>query len=383
MTAATSTTDTPVSVRQSLAHGPLGATLLRIERARRGTATWEEVHRSLSDTGPLIDGPEASLYLGAPAMAFVLHAAADGTNRYAGALHSLDGIVAAHARRRLADAHARINAGRPPTFAEYDLFRGLTGIGALLLRRQPNGPETKAVLEYLVRLTEPRLVNGQHRPGWWVSHAPASNPAVMPGGHANAGIAHGITGPLALLALAMRAGITVDGHEASIRRICRWLDEIRQHDTGGVRWPRWISEHGPAPTLPATPSWCYGTPGLARAQQLAAIVTDDRDRKQMSERALLVCLTDPNQLDRIGNRGLCHGYGGLLRTVHRVAQDAETPQAFTARAGLLTSRFLTAAPPAESGFLEGKTGAALAFQDADAIGADAPERHWDACLLLA
>jgi hypothetical protein len=349
---------------------------------RRGTGTWQEVHRSLSDTGPLIDGPDAGLYLGAPAMAFVLHLAADGTTRYAGALHALDGIVAAHTRRRLADAHARIDAGRPAEFAEYDLFRGLTGIGALLLRRQPRSPETKAVLEYLVRLTEPIPSGGKPRPGWWVDHAPANNKAAMPGGHANAGMAHGITGPLALLALAMRAGITVDGHEDAIRRICRWLDEVRQYDSHGVRWPRWINDHGPAPALPAAPSWCYGTPGLARAQQLAAIVTGDGGRKRMAERALLHCITDPAQLDRIDNRGLCHGFGGILRTVQRVTEDAETPAAFTARISLLAGRFLTATAPDGTGLLEGKTGASLAFQDTEPDGAPAPQGQWDACLLL-
>ncbi|MEE4543493.1 lanthionine synthetase C family protein [Streptomyces sp. V4-01] len=383
MTAALPVIDTTLSSRQSLAHGPLGAALLSIERARRSTDTWEAVHQRLSDTGPVIDGPDASLYLGAPAMAFVLHLAADGTGRYAGALDTLDGIVAAHARRRLAAAHDRIDAGRLTEFAEYDLFRGLTGIGALLLRRQPRGPETKAVLEYLVRLTEPISVNGAPLPGWWVGHAPANNKAAMPGGHANAGMAHGITGPLALLALAMRAGTIVNGHEAALLRICRWLDEIRQHDHQGVRWPRWINQNGPAPALPAAPSWCYGTPGLARAQQLAAIVTGDHDRKRMAERALLHCMTDPHQLNRIGNRGLCHGFGGILRTVLRVAEDADTPDAFTTRIGLLTGRFLTAGTPEEDGFLEGKTGAALAFQDAESNGAAIPQGHWDSCLLLA
>ncbi|MBM9509189.1 lanthionine synthetase C family protein [Actinacidiphila acididurans] len=375
--------DTGLASRQSLAHGPLGAALLSVERARRGAGDWAQVHDSVSGTGPLIDGPDAGLYLGAPAMAFVLHVAADGTDRYAGALHRLDGIVAAHTRRRLAAAHARIDAGSHATFAEYDLFRGLTGIGALLLRRQPQGAETKAVLEYLVRLTHP--VPGPAReplPGWWVGHPPATDTAATPGGHANAGMAHGITGPLALLALAMRAGITVDGHEDAIRRICRWLDGIRQSDHRGVRWPRWTTQHGPAPALPTVPSWCYGTPGLARAQQLAAIVLGDHDRKRMAERALLLCMTDPGRLDLIADRGLCHGFGGLLRTVQRVAQDADSPGAFAALTGRITTGLLAAAVPDASGFLEGKAGAALAFQDAPDSDDPAPQGQWDACLLL-
>lgn len=379
MTTAPPTTDT--STRQSLAHGPLGSVVLHIERARRGTGDFHEVHRALAGIGPLIDGPDANLFLGAPAMAFVLHLAADGTDRYAGALHTLDGVVAEHTRSRLTAAHARIDAGRRPAFAEYDLFRGLTGIGALLLRRHPHGPELKSVLEYLVRLTEPATDStGEPLPGWWVGHAPASDKTAAPGGHANAGMAHGVAGPLALLALAVRANITVEGHEEAMLRICRWLDQIRQSDYRGTRWPRWVSYRGPAPVQPATPSWCYGTPGLARAQQLAGLVLEDGDRKRMAERALLHCLSDPTQLDKVAERGLCHGFGGLLRTVQRVAEDAETPGVFEGRFGRLSGQFLMAEAPEKAGFLGGKAGASLAFQDAEP-GAT-PQGQWDTCLLL-
>ncbi|WP_327743257.1 lanthionine synthetase C family protein [Streptomyces europaeiscabiei] len=380
MTTAPPITDTTIATRQSLARGPLGAALLHIERAHRGLTPWRDVHQQLADVRPLIDGDTAGLFLGAPAMTYVLHLAAADSDRYAGALHTLDRIVAAHTRRRLDAAHARIDQGGYTAFAEYDLFRGLAGLGALLLRRQPDGPELRGVLEYLVRLTQPIAgANGEQLPGWWVAHSPASK-TITQGGHANAGLAHGISGPLALLALAKRRGITVDGHDTAMAGICRWLDGIRQSDHRGTRWPRWISATGPAPALPATPSWCYGTPGLARAQQLAAVVLGDEDRKRMAERALLYCLDDAHQLDKLSNRGLCHGVGGVLRTVQRFAEDAETPHAFTVRLPLLRQRFLAADPPEETGFLEGEAGAVLAFQSAEQEAG--PVTDWDACLLL-
>ncbi len=274
-------------------------------------------------------------------MTYVLHLAATNSDRYAGALHALDTSVAAHTRRRLAAAHARIGQGRYASFAEYDLFRGLTGLGALLLRRLPESDELKAVLEYLVRLSEPVTgPKGQPLPGWWVEHAPASHQAATPGGHANAGLAHGIAGPLALLALAKRHGITVNDHDTAMARICHWLDRIRRSDHRGTRWPRWITDTNPTPVAPTAPSWCYGVPGLARAQQLAAIALGDEDRKRMAERALLLCLSDPHQLDQLTTRGLCHGVGGLLRTVQRVAEDAEAPTVFTDRLPELRERSL-------------------------------------------
>ncbi|MFF4693438.1 lanthionine synthetase C family protein [Streptomyces sp. NPDC001307] len=373
--------DTDPATRQSLAHGPLGTALLDIERAHAGLISFHVAHRKLAGAGPLIDGDDANLFLGAPAMAYVLHMAATGSDRYTGALRTLDGVVAAHTRRRLAAAHARIDEGRYTAFAEYDLFRGLTGIGALLLRRQPDGQELRRVLEYLVRLTEPVTgPEGESLPGWWVGHAPANNQAVTPGGHANAGLAHGISGPLALLALAKRLGISVDCHELGMYRILRWLDNIRQSDHHGTRWPRWVSKTGPAPTHSAAPSWCYGTPGIVRAQQLAALTLGEDDRKRTAERALLDCLADSRQLDLLTSRGLCHGVGGLIRTVQRVAQDAETSVPFNNWLMSASERFLAAPAPEHRDFLEGAAGATLAFMGAEPD--TLPATDWDACLLL-
>lgn len=369
MTGATTPAAPGHALRQSLAHGPLGVALLDIERARRGTGDWATVHRRLASVGPLVAGPEAGLFLGAPAMAFVLHLAAADSHRYANALTTLDTIVAAHTRRRLDAAHRRIDQGRPTSFAEYDLLRGLTGIGALLLHRAPEGLLLRDVLRYLVRLTEP--VNA--RPGWSVWHGPTNLDSPAPGGHANAGLAHGIAGPLALLALATCRGITVPGQHHAMRRVCHWLDRIR--DPRGSHWPRWVSaagtDHGPA-----NASWCYGTPGLARAQQLAALALGDDRRQREAERALLDCLNDPQQLDRLTDRGLCHGVAGLLRTTWRVAQDAKQPGPLTEQLPCLAERFRALPPAQEVGFFEGTTGEALASH-AGGMTAD-----WDACLLL-
>lgn len=379
-TAVTPTAEQDTAFRQSLAHGSLGGALLHIEHARRGHGSWQNVHRQLTAVGPLFDADTAGLFLGAPAMTYVLHLAATGTHQYVGALDALDRIVTAHTRRRLKAAHSRIDHGRPASFAEYDLLRGLTGLGALLLRRAPDGAEIKAVLDYLVRLTEPLPgPNGRPRPGWWVGHSPVNLDTPSPGGHANAGLAHGITGPLALLALARLRGITVPGHQEAMIRICRWLDRIRVSDRRGTRWPRWTTDTTASPVNSAVPSWCYGTPGLARAQQLAALALGDTGRRRMAERALLHCLSDPLQLDHLTDRGLCHGVGGLLRVVRRVAMDADEPRLFTDHLPQLTHRFLSVGPPKEAGFLEGAAGADLALQDAEA---GTPTSDWDACLLL-
>jgi hypothetical protein len=381
---------------QSLAYGAAGVALLHIERARAGLAPWQRAHDWLAcAAGDGVDcGEDSHLYQGAPALAFALHAAADQPGRYAGALDTLDPGIAATTRRRLDRAHARIDRAELPALAEFDAIRGLTGVGAHLLRREPHGDLVRAVLAYLVRLTEPVEEEGELLPGWWSGVDPSGRPPPSyPGGHANNGMAHGIGGPLALLSLAARRGIVVDGQADSIGRICSWLDQWRQDSDAGPWWPYWVTraqlrDGGRGMAGPSRPSWCYGTAGLGRAQQLAALATSDTVRQRMAERALGRALTHEGQLAAITDMSLCHGYAGLLHIAGRAAADAITSDLATCLPRLLdaivpdTSRLAALLPstPADMGLLEGGVGIALALHTAAA--GTPPVCGWDSCLLI-
>ncbi|MEV0278585.1 lanthionine synthetase C family protein [Streptomyces sp. NPDC050610] len=372
---------------QSLSQGAIGTVLLRIERAHQGTDSWATVHGQLAAIvrSDLIASDEAALFYGAPAVAFTLHAAVADTGRYAGALHTLDSAIHALTRRRLDKAHARIDRGERPRAGEYDVLYGLAGLGSYLLRRDPHSDVLREVLAYLVRLSEPLPNDDEQLPGWWSPHGPtADSMHSFPGGHGNAGMAHGIAGPLALLALTKLRGSTVDGHTEAMGRICTWFDTLRQDTDFGPWWPRWITrtEHHtrtitqPGPTRP---SWCYGTPGMARAQQLTGLALHDINRQHMAETALLRCLSDPHQLALVNDTTLCHGTAGLLHTTSCVARDAE-PGTFTTHLRHLRSLLLHQEPARDEGLLEGTTGAELALHAADTGGT--PVSGWDACLLL-
>ncbi|ABD12671.1 hypothetical protein ThrDRAFT_03212 [Frankia casuarinae] len=319
---------------QSLTKGSAGIALLHIERAHAGLGTWQQADRWIRSAvaAPANITDNTGLYLGAPAITFMLDAAAGSDpSRYRGALAAIDGHVAAIAHHRADAAMERIAAGRLPGFREYDVFFGLTGIGALLLRRAPQGSAMERVLAYLVALSKPHRIDGQTLPGWWVNHDPhrRASPA-YPGGHSNLGLAHGIAGPLSLLSRAMRRGVVVDGQHDTIINVCAWLDAWQQDGEAGPWWPEWITlpdlrQGRTSQPGPARPSWCYGTPGLARAGQLAALALGDGRRQQKYEQALFQCLNDPVQLGRIKDGGLCHGWAGVYQTVWRAAHDAITP----------------------------------------------------------
>ena len=388
--------------RQSLAHGAPGITLLHIERAAAGAAPWQGAHDWLTDItrAAVTAGPDSHLFYGAPALAHVLACAATARpGCYQRALQTLDHQIAKDTRRRIDDAHARIDSGRLPALAEFDVIRGLTGIGAHLMRRDPHSATVRAVLEYLVRLTESLPGVEQPLPGWWTATGPSGRDSQrFPAGHGNCGVAHGIGGPLALLALAARRGVTVDGHPEAIGRICTWLDRWRTDTDSGPVWPYWVTHaqlrvRQPDGSPRQRPSWCYGTAGLARAQQLAALATGDTSRQHLAERALIQALSNPIQLAAATDTSLCHGYAGYAHIAVTAAVDASpgaAAQLYALVPGLLDAVLPDGTGPRNvadvlfdadrPGLLEGAAGIALAASAAST--ATLPRTGWDTCLLI-
>ncbi|QNP74965.1 lanthionine synthetase [Streptomyces roseirectus] len=397
--------DMTTTHRQHLAYGPTGIALLHIERAACGLGPWRRAHDWLvvATRLPFISGPDSHPYYGAPALAYVVAcAAAHRTGLYQGPLVSLDAQITADAGRRLDAAHRRLDAGLLPQLAEFDTIRGLSGYGAYLLRRDPDGPALRAVLDYCVRLTEPITDRDDVLPGWWTASGSSGHPdETFPGGHANTGLAHGIGGVLALLALSARQGIRVSGQHDAVRTILAWLDRWQEESGHGPAWPYWITraelrDAQPAPYVPRRPSWCYGTAGVARAQQLAALALNDSRRQIEAENALVGALTDTAQLKATTDHGLCYGTAGLAHIASRMSDGAHPSTAGQLRAlvpalhanvcpaGTDPANFASAllhAPDAGPGFLNGAAGIALALHSP--ATAQTPRSAWDACLLIA
>ncbi|MPY48781.1 lanthionine synthetase C family protein [Streptomyces acidicola] len=395
----------PAARQQHLANGLPGIALLHIERAAAGLGPWRRAHDWLAAASrePLTSGPDSHPFYGAPAFAHALVCAADHLpGAYQRASDTLDRQMTADVNRRLDAGHRRMDAGRPAALAEFDTIRGLAGYGAYLLRRDPGAPALLAVLDYCVRLTQPITYEGEPLPGWWTDTGPSGRPDDrFPGGHANSGMAHGIGGVLALLALAARYGTFVDGHDEALGRILAWLDRWQEHAGRGPTWPYWITRdelrsERLAPSGPRRPSWCYGTAGLARAQQLAALALGDTRRQIEAETALVAALTDPAQLKATTDSALCHGFAGLAHVAARAADDAHPSTAGQLRATippLLAAVHPPGTDPVHAattliqdedrgpGLLDGAAGIALALLAPST--ATPPRSAWDACLLIA
>ncbi len=371
----------------------LAGTLLHQAVLAQDSGQWDTVHttaRTLVGQPASVHPAGASLYRGAPAVAYVLHAADHPA--YRSALGDLDSVLATLVRTRLADAHRRMEAGRPPRMHEYDLISGLTGLGALLLRRGTHPGLLHDVLRYLVRLLqEPVTVHGEEVPGWWTSDSPSGRPdAAWPTGHGNLGMAHGVAGPIALVALSARAGHSVAGQHQALNHCCHLLEERAQYrPNGATAWPEtltiggWI-DRSTMPRRPGRPSWCYGTPGIARALQLAAIACSRATTRRLAEDALTTCAADVEQLARIDNATVCHGWAGLCLAVDRAAADTAPDSALRRVLPRLRSRLATHvaqhALPRTAGVLTGGDGILLTLHTLNP--ARPVSTGWETCLLL-
>ncbi|WP_433542040.1 lanthionine synthetase C family protein (plasmid) [Streptosporangium sandarakinum] len=339
---------------QDLSEGTLGVALLHIER---GDLTSARTSLARAVAGGVSAGANASLFHGAPALEFVLSRASRVDRDVRDAV---DRVVAA----RLAAARQRQASGALPHPAEFDLIQGMTGLAALLLSRGGSSPLLEEALGYLISLSRPVRVDDWMLPGWWSDAGPGGEE--MPGGHGNNGIAHGITGPLAVLSLATRYGVQAPGQRDAIEVFTRWLDRY-----GCCYWVTHDQLCDPEPPTRqvARPSWCYGEIGIARTQQLAALALGDPVRRLAAEDTVARVLADPVRLSRITDASLCHGWAGLLTVTRAVAADSLDPARYAPLIEDLGNRLaadLDRLP--KPGFMEGRAGARLALDGTDATG---------------
>ncbi|MGZ4434399.1 MAG: lanthionine synthetase C family protein, partial [Trebonia sp.] len=258
------------------------------------------------------------------------------------------------------------------------------------------------------------LLAAARDPRRWHTPARLSSESLLeayPGGHHNCGLAHGVPGPLALLSIAMieavpeELGGLVDGPRirAAIAVTAHWLADHRTADAWGPTWPNAVpladagDRAAPAGGYQGSGSsratWCYGSPGVARALWLAGSATEDDELRALALTAMRAALARPAEVRGITSPTLCHGTAGLLQIAHRFAEDTGLPDLAEARDALLGELVAAYDPEAilgyrnvepsgarvdQPGLLEGAAGVALTL-----LSAGGASSAWDRALLLA
>jgi lantibiotic biosynthesis protein len=228
----------------------------------------------------------------------------------------------------------------PTGVAYFDIISGLSGVGASLLdgaHEPARGAALRAVLGRLVALCED---DEDGRPRWWTP-AELLHPhsrVGCPYGNLNCGLAHGIPGPLALMALALLQGVRVPGLEDAVTRTASWLCGHRADDGWGINWPYAVpldetrredanAATGACPeAMPSRTAWCYGAPGVSRALLLAGRALDRADYAELALDAMRAAISKPFAEREIASPTFCHGLAGLLQITLRFAQDEPDPE---------------------------------------------------------
>jgi len=260
------------------------------------------------------------LFSGLSGLAFASWCLSRGGTRYRRLLAGIDEVLVPQV---IAQVHHLSGQRHGVSVGQFDLISGLTGVGTYLLcRREEPGltAALTAILSCLVELTRQEL----GLPCW---HTPAhlvqdrTMQRYYPYGNLNCGLAHGIPGPLGLLALAQRENMMVEGMTDAINRVADWLARNRLDDTWGINWPTTVPltlagtvlvpTNAAAPLGSSRTAWCYGSPGVARALWLAPGRAPHRFAHVLSWRGR----------SPAGYPPLCSGY--RPRTLHRSGEEPQ------------------------------------------------------------
>jgi class I lanthipeptide synthase len=376
----------PAGVAES--HPGLAVAFAQLDASLPGEGWDDAAHEQITRSVEALRGAPrvpTGLFSGLAGTAF----AADfvGAERHEKLLSTLDGLIA----RRLETLVARLDSRQSGCAEqEIDAVSGLAGLGAYALTR---GDETllQPVVERLARL----LSAEREVPAW---RAPPElldddSRATYPAGRLSCGLAHGVPGPLALLALAKGAG--AGGLDDAIRRSADWLLENPIADEWGVNWPYCVPVGGtPADDRPARAAWCYGAPGIARSLWLAGEALDDPRLRELAVAALEAAFRRPREELSLDGVTFCHGVAGVLQITLRMSADSGSERLREA-ASILTAELIERFEPDSlfgyrgldpedrpvdtPGLLEGAAGVMVVLLAA----ATAVPPRWDRIFLLA
>lgn len=343
----------------------------------------------------------AGLFGGLAGLAFAGWSLSRGGTRYRCLLATLERALLG----RIADQADRL-AGvtrEGVAFGEFDAVSGLAGVGAYLLYRAEI-PAASLGLQTILRAFVALARDNADRPRWWTpAHLLGSEEmtALHPYGNLNCGLAHGIPGPLALMALALLNGIRVEGSEEVVDCLADWLIAYQVEDEWGVNWPYAVSLTSDGLPEPADvtragsrAAWCYGAPGVARALWLAGVARGRPEWRELAVEAMAAVYRRPLTARQIDSPTFCHGVSGLLQVTLRFANETRLPM-FADAAGNLIEWLLSAYEPDslmgyrnwepggtrvdQPGLLEGAGGVLLTLLAA----ATDVEPFWDRAFLLA
>lgn len=192
----------------------------------------------------------------------------------------------------------------------FDVIQGVSSAGKYLISKEKLTLEYgKLVEEILCYLEE--LINKE--PAIYTEYMPNEKlKKKFPNGYINLGVAHGILGPLYVLALGYKK-FGRSEYLFSVERGLRYYEETFHTNKNGriIGWNGRVSVGMESEEFRFNSSWCYGSLGMARVlYNISKII----DSKQLRELSTDVFFSAINYLksSEILNNAICHGRSGTM-----------------------------------------------------------------------
>jgi len=283
---------------------------------------------------------------------------------------------------------------------DYDLIRGLVGIGIYARERLPHPLGRQLLLLVEVELADLARRGDGGLVTWHTAPAllPPGQRSLYPEGYHNLGVAHGVPGVIGLLGIAAAEGLLDPEVRPLLDGAVSWLLAQELPPGSPSLFPSFSGE-GIAPA-PSRLAWCYGDLGIAVALLIAARGVGEPAWERQAIRIALAAAERSPETASIIDAGLCHGAAGAGHLFNRLYQATGEERLATAarfwlaralalrRPGEGVAGFLAHLPEPGSealswqpdpSFLTGAAGIALALLAA----ASSLEPSWDRLLMSA
>jgi lantibiotic modifying enzyme len=258
------------------------------------------------------------------------------------------------------------HVARPSWREPFDLIEGLVGIGVYALERLSR-PAGKRLLGAVVGHLGETAVRRTRGVAW-------SNPNAV----FDLGVAHGAAGVIAVLGRVIDADVdarTKKSARALLEKSVAWLlaQELPRTSDGCFATAVGKGIRRKAARL----GWCYGDPGIAATLLVAARACRKPAWERAALRIGLRAAARSEASSGIRDAGLCHGAAGVAHVFHQLYRTTHEKR-FAEASRLWFTRALAMRAPADSGFLMGAAGIALALLAATSNA----EPAWNRVLLL-
>lgn len=192
----------------------------------------------------------------------------------------------------------------------FDIIQGVSSVARYLLSKEESTSEQELLVKEILNYLAGLIIN---EPTIYVEYMPNEKLRKrFPSGYINLGVAHGILGPLYVLALGFEK-FNITKHLLSIEKGLSYYENAFFTNKIGkiIGWNGRVSDNVDNEEFRFNISWCYGSLGMARVLYNIAKIIDSQKLREMATNVFTSSIDYLNSSE-ILNNAICHGRSGIM-----------------------------------------------------------------------